>query len=143
MRSGLNYCANWCPRQPSWLCSSTRRTISSRCCRRLLNRLVPLAQQRYAEHRYGYSSEFIEYVKAMPVERGRGTATGRALLERQVVHIADVLADPDYTWAEAQRLDGYRTVLAVPMLREGVPTGVLTLTRSEVRPFTEKQIELV
>jgi len=92
---------------------------------------------------YGYSSEFIEYVRALPVERGRGTATGRALLECQVVHIADVLADPDYTWAEAQRLGGYRTVLAVPMLREGIPTGVLTLTRSEVRPFTEKQIELV
>jgi len=92
---------------------------------------------------YGYSSEFIEYVKAMPVERGRGTATGRALLEGRVIHIADVLADPDYTWTEAQRLGGYRTVLAVPMLREGISTGVLTLTRSEVRPFTEKQIELV
>jgi len=79
----------------------------------------------------------------LPVERGRGTATGRALLEGRVIHIADVLADPDYTWAEAQRLGGYRTVLGVPMLREGIPTGVLTLTRSEVRPFTEKQIELV
>jgi signal transduction histidine kinase len=92
---------------------------------------------------YGYSSEFIEYVRTLPVERGRGTATGRALLERRVIHIADVLADPDYTWAEAQRLGGYRTVLGVPMLREGIPVGVLTLTRSEVRPFTEKQIELV
>jgi GAF domain-containing protein len=92
---------------------------------------------------YGYSSEFIEYVRALPVERGRGTATGRALLQGQVIHIADVLADPDYTWAEAQRLGGYRTVLAVPMLREGVPIGVLTLTRSEVQPFNEKQIELV
>jgi GAF domain len=60
-----------------------------------------------------------------------------------VIHIADVLADLDYTWAEAQRLGGYRTVLGVPMLREGIPMGVLTLTRSEVRPFTEKQIELV
>src|SRR5499425_1316783 len=79
----------------------------------------------------------------MPVERGRGTATGRALLERQLVHIADVLADQEYTWAEAQRLGGYRTVLSVPMLREGIPSGVLTLTRSEVRPFTDKQIELV
>jgi two-component system, NtrC family, sensor kinase len=92
---------------------------------------------------YGYSSEFIEYVRALPVERGRGTATGRALLEGRVIHIADVLADPDYTWAEAQRLGGYRTVLGVPMLREGIPVGVLTLTRSEVRPFTNKQIELV
>ena len=60
-----------------------------------------------------------------------------------MIHIADVLADPDYTWAEAQRLGGYRTVLAVPMMREDVPMGVLTLTRSEVRPFSEKQIELV
>src|SRR5262245_3136929 len=92
---------------------------------------------------YGHSSEFIEYVRALPVERGRGTAIGRALLEGRVIHIADVLTDPDYTWAEAQRLGGYRTVLGVPMLREGVPIGVLGLSRSEVRPFTEKQIELV
>jgi signal transduction histidine kinase/CheY-like chemotaxis protein len=92
---------------------------------------------------YGFSSELIEYVRGMSVARGRGTATGRALLESQVIHIADVLADPDYTWAEAQRLGGYRTVLAVPMLREGIPIGVLTLTRSEVRPFTDKQIDLV
>src|SRR5262245_52944216 len=92
---------------------------------------------------YGYSPEFIEHVRALPVERGRGTATGRALLECRVIHIADVLADPDYTWADAQRLGGYRTVLGVPMLREGVAMGVLTLTRSGVRPFTDKQVELV
>ena len=92
---------------------------------------------------YGFSSEFIEYVRGTSVEKGRGTATGRALLEGQVIHIADVLADRDYTWAQAQRLGDYRTVLAVPMLREGIPIGVLTLTRSKVRPFTDKQIELV
>src|SRR5262249_3007984 len=74
---------------------------------------------------YGYSSEFIEHVRALPVERGRGTATGRALLDGRVVHIVDVLADPDYTWAEAQRLGGYRTVLGVPMQREGIALGVL------------------
>jgi signal transduction histidine kinase len=92
---------------------------------------------------YGYSPEFLEYIGASPVQPGRGTVHGRALVERRVVHIPDVLADPEYTWAEAQRLGGFRTLLGVPMLREGVPIGVLTLSRSEVRPFTDKQIELV
>src|SRR5258708_12593665 len=68
---------------------------------------------------------------------------GRGLLEGKVVHIPDVKADPDYTFLEAQRLGNFRTVLGVPMLREGVPIGVLALTRREVRPFTDKQIELV
>src|SRR5262249_31428883 len=70
-------------------------------------------------------------------------ATGRALLEGRVIHIPDVKADPEYTLLEAQRLGDYRTILAVPMLREGVALGVLTLSRSEARPFTDKQIELV
>src|SRR5262245_4006078 len=92
---------------------------------------------------YGFSSEFMNYVKDVPVELERGTVPGRALLEGQIIHIPDVLADPDYTWAQAQRLGGFRTILGVPMLREGVPIGVLALTRSEVRPFTDKQVELV
>jgi signal transduction histidine kinase/CheY-like chemotaxis protein len=92
---------------------------------------------------YGLSTEFIEYVRDLPVEPGRSTATGRALLEGKVVHIPDVQADPEYSWVEGQKLGGYRTIVGVPMLREGIPIGVLTLTRSEVRPFTEKQIELV
>jgi two-component system, NtrC family, sensor kinase len=71
------------------------------------------------------------------------TATGRALLEGRIIHIPDVQADADYTWNEAQRLGGFRTLLGVPMLRESVPVGVLTLTRTDVRPFTDKQIELV
>jgi signal transduction histidine kinase len=79
----------------------------------------------------------------MPIERDRGSATGRALLEKRVIHIPDVKADPEYTLIEGQRLGDFRTVLAVPMLREGVSLGVLTLTRSEVKPFTEKQIGLV
>src|SRR5262249_23329408 len=92
---------------------------------------------------YGYSPEFLEYIGASPVQPGRGTVHGRALLERRVIQIPDVLADPAYTWAEAQRLGGFRTLLGVPMLREGVPIGVLALSRSDVRPFTDKQIELV
>jgi signal transduction histidine kinase/CheY-like chemotaxis protein len=85
----------------------------------------------------------MDYVRSIPVKAERGTATGRALLEGQIVHVADVLAYTDYTFSEAQRLGGFRTILGVPMLREGVPIGVLALTRSEVRPFTDKQIELV
>jgi signal transduction histidine kinase len=97
----------------------------------------------YRSEAYGFSPEFIQYVKDIPIELERGTAHGRALLERKVIHIHDVLTDSEYTWAKAQELGKFRTMLAVPMLREGVPIGVLGLTRSEVRPFTDKQIELV
>ena len=97
----------------------------------------------YRAESYGFSAEFMDYVKDIPIEPERGSATGRALLEGRVVHIADVKGDPEYTLIEAQRLGDYRTVLGVPMLREGVPIGLLSVTRSEVRPFTDKQIELV
>jgi two-component system, NtrC family, sensor kinase len=91
---------------------------------------------------YGFSPEFMDYVRNIPIQLDRGSAFGRALLERRAVHIPDVKADPEYTLVEGQKLGDYRTVLAVPMLREGVVIGVLSLTRSEVRPFSEKQIEL-
>jgi signal transduction histidine kinase/CheY-like chemotaxis protein len=97
----------------------------------------------YRAEAYGFSAEFMDYVRALPVEPEGGTASGRALLEGRTVHIPDVLTDFNYSFAEAQKLGGYRTVLAVPMLREGVAIGVLALTRSDVRPFTDKQIELV
>ena len=97
----------------------------------------------YRAEAYGFSSEFMDYVKDIPIKAERGSASGRSLLEGRVVHVPDVKADPEYTWVEAQRLGDFRTVLAVPMLREGVPIGVLVLARSEVRPFTDKQIELV
>jgi two-component system NtrC family sensor kinase len=96
----------------------------------------------YRAEAYGFSPEFREYVKDIPIEAERGSASGRALFEGRVVHIPDVKADPEYTLTEGQRLGGYRAVLAIPMLREGVPIGVLSMTRSEVRPFTDKQIEL-
>ena len=77
---------------------------------------------------YGFSREFQDFVRDVPIKAERGSAFGRAVLEGQAVHIPDVLADPEYTYLEGQRLGDYRTVLAVPMLREGVPIGVLNLT---------------
>jgi GAF domain-containing protein len=97
----------------------------------------------YTAEAYGYSREFMDYIKNILIKAERGTASGRALAEGRVVHIADVKTDPEYTLVEAQRLGDYRTILCVPMLREGVPIGLLGLTRSEVQPFTDKQIELV
>ena len=84
-----------------------------------------------------------EFLEGIAIEAGRGTVVGRSLLERKTVHVHDVQADPDYLLAKGRGLDSFRTVLAVPMLREGVAIGVLALTRREVRPFTGKQIELV
>ena len=84
-----------------------------------------------------------EFLEGIAIEAGRGTVVGRSLVARKTVHVHDVQADPDYTLVKGQEIDSFRTVLAVPMLREGVAIGVLALTRREVRPFTDKQIELV
>jgi GAF domain-containing protein len=97
----------------------------------------------YAAEAYGYSGEFLDYMEDIPIKAERGSASGRALVEGRVIHITDVAADPEYTLVEGARLGDYRTVLCVPMLREGVPIGLLVLTRSEVKPFTDEQIELV
>jgi two-component system, NtrC family, sensor kinase len=91
---------------------------------------------------FGFSREFEDYCKRNTFVLGRGTITGRAALEGRVVHVPDVLADPEYTFLEGQKLGGYRTDLGVPLLREGIPIGVFSLTRPVVKPFTEKQIEL-
>jgi two-component system, NtrC family, sensor kinase len=97
----------------------------------------------YRAESYGYSPEYLDYVKDLPIAVERGSAAGRALLDGRMIHIADVKADPKYTLVDVQKLGDYRTILAVPMLREKAAIGVLVLTRSDVRPFTEKQIELV
>jgi GAF domain-containing protein len=91
----------------------------------------------------GYSREYEEFMKHRRFTPGRASLVGRIALERQIVHIPDVLADPEYDQPEAQPLGQFRTMLGVPMLREGVLIGALTVTRSVVRPFTDKQIDLL
>src|SRR5262245_46531885 len=109
--------------------------------------MASIARQRGTNYHlvanYGFPSGFSEYIETLPMAPGRGSLTGRVLLEGKPVHIIDVLADPEYTQAEAQKKGGYRTVLAVPLLREGVPIGSLHVGRKTVWPFTNKQIELV
>jgi signal transduction histidine kinase len=98
----------------------------------------------YRAGSYGFTPQFMDYVKDIPVKPERATITGRTLLEGKVIHVPDVHADPDYTFSEAQKLSGDpRTFLGVPLLREGSPVGALVLLRRTMRPFTDKQIELV
>ena len=101
------------------------------------------ADSYYYATTYGVSADSNNYLKSVAIKAGRETVVGRALLEGRIVQVADVLADPEYRWIEAQERTGFRTVLAVPLLREGNPIGALVLARSVVRPFTDKQIELV
>jgi len=96
----------------------------------------------YRAEAFGFPREFMDHVRDTPIKPERGSGVGRALLEGRLIHIPDVKADPEYTFIEHQKLGDFRTLLAVPMLREGVPSGVVTLTRTEARPFTDKQIEL-
>ena len=92
---------------------------------------------------YGFQNEVNEYLKSVPLTPDRGSAIGRSIVEGKIVQIPDVLADPEYIMLEMQQKAGFRTVLAVPLLREGRPIGVIGLLRSEVRPFTDNQIALV
>jgi GAF domain-containing protein len=91
---------------------------------------------------FGASADHVEEMRKLAIRPGRETCTGRALLERQAVHIHDCEADPDYHAPGVLRTRGNRAMLGVPLLREGSPIGVLAITRPTVRPFTDKQIEL-
>src|SRR6266851_538600 len=92
---------------------------------------------------HGFTRELETFLEAHPIAPGRDRLVGRTAVEGRVVHVPDVLADPEYTFHEAQQIGGYRTMLGVPLLREGSVVGVMALARPRVQPFTTKQIELV
>jgi two-component system, NtrC family, sensor kinase len=97
----------------------------------------------YVAASHGFSPKYIESHKTLTFPPGRGSVTGRVLLECKPVQIPDVLSDPEYSNLEPQRLGGYRTHLGVPLMRDGSPIGVILVSRRTVRPFDSKQIELV
>jgi signal transduction histidine kinase len=92
---------------------------------------------------YDLPPGFLALWERTPVRAGRGTTVGRALLERRPVQIVDVQADPEYAFDEAQKMFAFRTVFAVPMMREGNPKGVIGLIKTKVEAFTDQQIALV
>jgi two-component system, NtrC family, sensor kinase len=96
-----------------------------------------------AEATYGFSPALKDIVERTPWKAGRESAIGRVLLERAPIHVLDAGTDPEYRMVEMQKIGAYHTILGVPLLREGMPTGVLVLARRSVRAFTERQIELV
>jgi two-component system, NtrC family, sensor kinase len=91
---------------------------------------------------HGHTGEWKAAMRQEGLEAGRGSITGRVLLEGKIVHVHDVQADPDYT-ISGTLIAGMRSMLGVPLLREGAPIGVIVLSRSTKQPFTDKQIELV
>ena len=92
---------------------------------------------------HGFAGEYREWMQRQIIERRRDTLVGRTVLDRKMVHIPDATIDPEYTWSESIKRGGFRTMLGVPLLRKGTPIGVIALCRSNVSPFTDKQIELV
>jgi signal transduction histidine kinase len=92
---------------------------------------------------FGFSGHAAQYALDHPQQAGRGSAVGRVALEGRAIHIPDVLADPEYSAAGYQRAFGFRTILGVPLLRDGTTIGVFALTRDKVHPFSQQQIDLV
>jgi two-component system, NtrC family, sensor kinase len=92
---------------------------------------------------HGFAPEYRDWMQRQSIAIGRQTLVGRTAVEGRTVHIPDVVADPEYAWTESIRRGNFRTMLGVPLVREGMPIGVIAICRSAVRPFANKQIELI
>ena len=103
----------------------------------------PVDGDFYYATNYNFPVDWLEFVKNTPHKANRGSIVGRSLLDANITHVHDVLADPDYAHLSLQQKSGFRTVLAVPLLREGHPIGVIALARKRVEAFSKRQIELV
>ena len=97
----------------------------------------------HAAASYRHTPELMESQKGMLFARGRSGVVGRVLLDGKSVQIPDIFNDPEFAYRKLAKRGGFRTILGVPLLREGTPIGILVLHRADVRPFTEKQIKLV
>jgi two-component system NtrC family sensor kinase len=122
-------------------------TLISSACRLCEANIGTIRYQDGSTYRlaadHGCTPEWHDHLARQSPKPDRGTIFGRTIVESGTVHIPDVLADPEFTRLEAQKLMGFRAALGVPLIREGQVFGVLTLLRFASRPFTEKQIELV
>ena len=92
---------------------------------------------------HGFSPEYKEWMEKQTIAPGSKTLVGRTSAARQPIHIPDATTDPEYGWAESIKRGNFRTMLGIPLLREGTPIGVIAICRKQVLPFTDKQIELV
>jgi GAF domain-containing protein len=92
---------------------------------------------------FGFPPEYEAFVQSRTWSAERGYVAGRTLLERRVIHVADIASDPDYTYAESVTLGKLHTALGVPLLREDEPIGTMVVGRQRVEPFSEREVELV
>jgi two-component system, NtrC family, sensor kinase len=104
---------------------------------------LPKSKRYHRVASHGFSPEFTEYLDRHPLSIDRGNMVGRVVLEGRTIQIDDVEGDPEFTFIEALQIGKARTLLGVPLMRQGRPIGVLVLTRSTVEPFTDRHIELV
>jgi len=118
------------------------RSASRLCKADIVNIWRPNGQTYYLAAAHHATDEHKSYLESVHITPGRGSCVGRTLLEGRVVHIHDIRQDSEYA-LEISKLEGFRTMLGVPLLREGTPIGVFALIRSTASPFTDKQIELV